>query len=309
MWTLAAISTFFIFSMLLLSDFHHSRIRAYFHHHLFNTAHKHTHCVMYDKTPRTGSSTILNALRKCWKSHGYSFAIPRRRYSNDSMSLVDDCLAIDRPRIAIGGSHFTMRTADIRAIAHQCKHLFYVTSTREMKNRLMSKAKYRVSGARTYKNTTVEERQWGKVMKIIQKEKDAVELKLEKYPFKTWKLGIIPDYVINSNSLMSDISQLLDAFQCEIPIYTTNVHAYLGNETKENEEELVVQGNFTQSVDKNGLNKTTLEEQYILDQLHLNYGDRRHKNMLRYARKHNLKGLSKAWLFVNPNRSTRNSVT
>lgn len=288
-------------------NFTHLRFRFHFYRLLFNssTPHAHTHCLIYDKAPRTGSSTILHTLRQCWKSSKFRFRRPRRVL--EGHTFAEECVNdIHHERIVIGGNHFYMGNHDIELIAKECKHIFYVTSTRKMKERLLSKAKYDASSGKIAANSTLNGEDWKKVQHRLSRYKDeyeTVEKNLERYPFVSPRWAITPDYVIRSDSLFADLGLLLHAFGCNTTIRSQNIHTVSDIEKDEGEEEEegpekddadeVVEMVKEENNTSNGLHDKTKEELTRLKEIHLVYNDRRHERMLRHASLQNRYGLLK----------------
>ena len=67
----------------------------------------------------------------------------------------------------IVGEHFTIHAADVVLFATVCENMFYITSTRPMKERIMSKIKFQVSGGKTYRNASVSNQNRKKALRKI----------------------------------------------------------------------------------------------------------------------------------------------
>lgn len=271
-----------------------------------------TWCVMYDKPPRTGSTTILNALRRCWTSHHYDLRNRKRRKklssssSSSSLSFVELSLEPGRREgminryYAIAGNHFSMTRNDIQLIRRRCTHLLYVTSTREMRGRIISRAKYELSKAKVNKNTTLSTRRMEKAMRRAIRKAEETERRLERYPFRR-AAYLAPDYVIRYQTLGQDLALLLRAFNCSTKIGSRNVHSV----ENENEEESTEDedGNEEDEDESEG-GRESLAKTWELESEKFNFGvipltmnDRRHKQLLGYARRLNKAGLEKAMKF------------
>lgn len=210
-------------------------------------------CLIYDKPPRTGSSTISNALRKCWMSYGYKFPVPTSKEFNITISKMLD---LPGDRVGLAGVHFTMSSSELTKISLMCKHSYYVTSTRPMPERIASKAKFEVSGGKTYQNTTLSE---DDLERAIQKaiNDNTTEERLERYPFIDQKIE--PDYIIRSQNFSEDLKALLRSFRCGEEFYTKNLH-------------IVEEESSTKNVHISPMNKS----ETVHRQVQLKYGDHRH---------------------------------
>lgn len=176
-------------------------------------------CLIYDKAPRTGSSTISNSLRKCWMSHKYKYPTIS---SADYSQTVSKMLNLSSNRVAITGVHFSMPNSEVLRLQRECAHFFYVTSTRPMVERIASKAKYEISNGRTSINTTLSQYELQKALEKATMDNSS-EARLEKYPFPEQKMK--PHYVIRSEYFTEDLQLLLRSFQCSEEIFSKNLHS------------------------------------------------------------------------------------
>lgn len=301
----------------LSNDFWHIRLRGHFYR-LFQTPNSasssssssssssfiHSHCVIYDKSPRTGSSTILNMLRKCWMQLKYKYRrrLPHLLQKYPNITYIQHALNISEHRVMIAGEHFRMNQDDVISLATNCERLFYITSTRPMQERILSKAKFECSGGRTYKNTTVSKK--GRV-KIISKISDieytsAAEKRLEEYPFST-SFTIPPDYVIRSSYLVDDLRLLLDAFSCQdVEVWSKNVHVYNKFWSQQRRVSSIDDSDEDTPQDDDEIDNEDISpiEHEDLMKIDLLYNDMRHKEMLRWADRFNERGLEKAANFI-----------
>lgn len=228
----------------------------------------HERCVLYDKPPHTGSQTTVEVLRTCWQNIGFACGtlstIPERK------RLVSKFLQFPDRDVALAGYHFFMPAYEVKMINAQCKELFYVTSTRTMRDRLASKAKYGVSrridltDGRRVLDSQLQERGMAAVHRL---NRDGVlEKIMEAYPFSSTET-IQPDYVIRTDSLQKDLSQLLAAFGCATDFESKHLHDV--------EESVGVQPVFDKS------------------QIVVRMNDSRHVQLSQLAEQTNSKGLEK----------------
>lgn len=221
-------------------------------------------CLIYDKPPRTGSSTISNALRKCWMSYGYKFPVPA---SKDYGTTISKMLNMSGDRVALAGVHFSMSSAELVKLGLTCKHSYYITSTRPMTERIASKAKFEVSGGKTYQNTTLSKED---LRRAIQKaiNDNTTEERLERYPFTDQTIE--PDYIIRSQNFSGDLKILLRSFKCDEDFFTKNLHVVEGESSTESVGGLPVNNSET-----------------TLSQVQLKYNDYRHVYLSKLAQRKN----------------------
>lgn len=238
----------------------------------FNKGATHSKCLIYDKPPRTASSTISRSLRTCWTSQNYS--IFHSTYDTPFNATLSEMLNTTSDRIGISGVHFGMLPDQIEALYHECESVMYITSTRSMGPRIASAAKYKVSQARVYLNTTLNHTQmeeaWNISVEIINEEQ--VERRLENYPFDGREIQ--PDFVVRNDHLQSDLADLLSAFNCSVSVRSKNLHVYESEE--ESDDEI---------------------PQFDFKKLSIKLGDARHKKLVTLAKHHNQQGLERARFF------------
>lgn len=251
---------------------HYEKALSYFNQHFgpsdapYNSSQK--YCLIYDKPPRTGSSTISNALRKCWMNYGYKFPYPSPDDYNKTISMMLD---LPSNRVAVTGVHFSMTASEIWSIKQTCDQKFYVTSTRPMKERIISKAKFQVSGGQTHTNTTLSIEELARAMELAKKD-NTTEERLEKYPFTNEKVD--PDYVIRSEQFLQDLRSLLHLFHCQEDIYTKNLHVVNETVSTESDDGKILIPPYNETVE-----------------IPLGYNDERHMHLSKIAEKKN--GLSR----------------
>lgn len=160
-----------------------------------------------------------------------------------------------------------------------------------MVERIASKAKYEVSHARTYKNTTLSEEQMKVAWKNANRD-DSSEKRLERYPFTEDTLD--PDFVVRYENFSFDLRNLLRAFECKENFYSKNLHIV---EQKPFSEEDVSGDDPSNDT----LVESSFDGGYNLSEIPLLYGDARHKRMTKFAEVHNEDGLIKAVTFQRQN--------
>lgn len=182
-----------------------------------------TWCVFYDKPPRTGSTTIGNALTHCLEQKGYtSLDKPISSFGRDEV-VIKMLSKPGRKKSAVV-KHMRISNEDVIRLQHGCNHILYLTSCRAMKERIASKAKY--SMTRRHGNFTISPELFSKVLKKALND-EATESYLESYPF-TGNLTMEPDYIIRAESLKEDLDILLRALGCSSIYPSANVHTVHG---------------------------------------------------------------------------------
>lgn len=185
-------------------------------------------CVIYDRPPRTASTTIGNALEKCLGPLGYE---QPEWHSFDGRSLlVHNMLHLPFERVALLSRHFYMNLTSVQELRAGCSSLFYITSTAPMKERLWSLVKYRQIA--NHGSASLNETQLLAAIQDLRKETVQIEV-LNAYPYleahetptnRSEIDPITPDYVIRKKNLNEDLSKLLRAFGCESRFASDNVH-------------------------------------------------------------------------------------
>ena len=183
-----------------------------------------THCVFYDRPPRTGSTTIADALETCLISKGYELtkAVNRSMRSEVVSRMVES----EEMRIGAVKGHLKMVLEDVTALRRKCDRLLYITSVRPMRERLASSVKYGLfkgHGNKTIKSDAFETALDG----AISLEKQ--EVYLEHYPYirdpvPSLKQRLRPSYIIRPEELMHDTVRLLRSLSCSNTPSVDNVH-------------------------------------------------------------------------------------
>lgn len=297
----AAITLLFFILILVDSQFHSSllqnwsaarELQEYAASPLVNeNDSKHSWCLLYDKAPRTGSTTIARSLAKCWKSiSNIHVTIRKGRFSTAIPMLLETPY---RKVVALVGSHFSISGEDILSIKSKCENVLYVTSTRCMYERLWSEAKYIVSEADIRHNSSLAAENIPHAWTTLFKRLSKSEPYFENYPFissyddvenivpgRNGNL-LVPAYVIRTEYMQDDLSLLLRAFECgENDIQATNIHT------------VDLQNNLDLSFGSADIG--THNNPKNLSDISLRYGDFRHKYLSRLAKAVNANGLAMA---------------
>ncbi|PXF48967.1 hypothetical protein BWQ96_01309 [Gracilariopsis chorda] len=223
-------------------------------------------CVIYDRPPRTASTTIGNALEKCLEPLGYEQ--PDWQGMDGRSLMVLNMLRLPFERVSLLARHFYMNSTSLLELRTGCDALFYITSTAPMKERLWSLVKYRQ--VTKHGNSSLNETQLFAALQDLRKETVQIEV-LNAYPYlqthetpinRSTIDTITPDYVIRKSQLNEDMSKLLRAFGCETRFVSENIHL--------------------------------LEHASGLDKITIDDDDGLHERMLRLARQRNDVGLKKA---------------
>lgn len=185
-----------------------------------------TQCIFYDKPPRTGSTTVARALYACLQSKGYT-GITTPISSLERDEVIPDMLSHPGYKKSAVRKHVTVTPEQIRQLWNSCNLLLYITSTRSMKERIWSKAKYAMTPKHRSSNLT--EEQSTRALRLAL-EDNKTEEELEQYPFSTSSTDIEPDYVIRADSLNDDLNRLLRSLKCPVEYTDRNVHKVKGEE-------------------------------------------------------------------------------
>lgn len=221
-------------------------------------------CLLYDKPPRTGSTTLANALRGCLEAKGFtSITIPISSIEKDA--VIRDMLSKPGKKKSSVIKHVMVSDSDIRKLQRECETLLYVTSSRPMKERISSAAKYGMT--KKHGNSTLSKDHYNKVLKRAT-EDDVTEGLLEKYPF-TGRSRIEPNYVIRYERFEEDLSLLLQSLQCSVSVRRANVHEFGDDEADER----------------------------LKDAISLKFGDARYKELTRLGAERNPDGAAIARTF------------
>lgn len=202
-------------------------------------------CVVYDRPPRTGSTTVSRALAECLLT--LKWPSPITSTPEQRSSAITRGLRIARDELAVVKGHMLMSEDDVRQLRKECDQTFFITNTARLDDRLWSAAKMSLS----WKNGNVSLVS-DQVNKRAHEWLDAHGRRqaayLEAYPFTNvtgplvmtgestthdiatyWRTvrtgGFAYDYVVRKSNMADDLSALLQAFGCSSQFQTQNVHS------------------------------------------------------------------------------------
>lgn len=238
-------------------------------------------CLVYDRPPRTGSSTAGRAFQECWD--GLYFEIVNKKRLSDDADTVKT-LVKSGPFVAATSYHFIITADDLVNLTTRCKNLFYITSTRALRERIISTALGSVE-KHTFTfadNVTLREDEIPVAMSIANRRAEALERKLESYPYRNTEERITPDYIIRYQNFSEDLAAILQAFGCSGSFESVNIHILDDNKSEPSEKS-------DQNELGNSANKRLQDMQFNLTQ-----NDNRHTEMSKLAELVNSRGLVKA---------------
>lgn len=207
-----------------------------------------TKCFLYDRPMRTGSSTVIMALVKCFRAKHWSIA--RHIIGNDRGQTVPINLDVPSKRYAFTHGHMWLGEDDVRLLHSRCDAFVYVSSCAPLWQQLWSAAKM-LSNARLNANTTLDERKTERAfdwLRDVNRTKSYMDM-YEFYPFirltepMVLPEGVkrfpdlpphferapittrfVPDFVIRKNNLSDDLPRLLNALSCPQNFTSKNIH-------------------------------------------------------------------------------------
>eukprot|EP00177_Eucheuma_denticulatum_P006400 GFKZ01011679.1.p1 GENE.GFKZ01011679.1~~GFKZ01011679.1.p1 ORF type:complete len:307 (+),score=41.25 GFKZ01011679.1:244-1164(+) len=227
-----------------------------------------THCVLYDRPPHTGSTTISTALHKCLVSHHYATTTFPWDAVPPENTISDLIYNHSNPHRAAIDNHLSISPTDVYLLHLLCSpNLLYITSTRNMRARITSSAKYNLTPTHHSSNLTADQLQQAMAIALGDR---VNEHRLERYPFDDPRVTLTPDFIVRYEHLEADLANLLTAMKCDSAFDTLNVHRM----AEGGEEAEAVQERTRQA-------------------LRLRFGDQRHRRMVRLAEEGNQKGLDK----------------
>ena len=222
-------------------------------------------CFIYDRPPRTASTTAATALKLCLYARG--FAQPAVASRAARALVVRRMLSLGSARVGVFSRHVQLGAGDARRVRAGCAALVYVSGCRPMRARLWSAAKYAVAGRG---NATVGGAARRRAEALVEGD-GWVEAMYEAYPYvdgdgqpngTPGAERLVPDYVVRAGSLEKDLGGLLGAMGCAERFRSDNVH-----------EEEGADG--------------------FLDGVRLEHGDATYRRLERLAREGNERGLQK----------------
>lgn len=241
-------------------------------------------CLVYDRPPRTGSSTAGRAFQECWEKLNFDIVNKERLKSDDDTIQV---LVKSGAYVAATSYHFIVTEDDIVSLTTRCKNLYYVTSTRTLRERIISTALGSVE-KHTFTfadNVTMSEDEIPVAMSIANQRANALERKLESYPYRNTEERITPDYIIRYQNFSEDLAGILQAFGCSGSFESVNIHI-LGEGAEEGASDV--------DSESDEENVKTANQKLQDMQFNLTRNDSRHVEMSKLAELVNQPGLAKA---------------
>lgn len=186
-----------------------------------------TRCFIYDRPPRTGSSTISDALETCLRGKDYVLAYARTQ--EERQFVVSHMLQFRRTTRGAVHSHVYMNQNDTTFIRQVCDIVLYVTSTNPMIRRIVSQVKYSLFEGHGNASVSTSD-----VISALQtRDFTKYEEFLERYPYVYQEVNVrnqlIPDYIIRATQLEYDLTRLLRALRCRDKLESQNVHSLGSN--------------------------------------------------------------------------------
>lgn len=271
-------------------------------------------CVLYDRPPRTGSSTIGTALYECFRHKGY-YILPSMLRKFEKMEgrryIVSELLSVRKRKKAVSvKGHLTLTKQDTDKISKYCDDFLYISSTGPILKRIMSQVKY--SLVHGHGNNSVG------INRLInltqtrgQEHVENQEMFLEKYPYHindssvTEDNRLVPHYIIRQEFLEEDLVPLMTAMQCpnRESVASQNVHGVFVNTTNmpdvlntTGNSSLLRENNTIVDADKLDVSMIFQEIQANLSS-YLRANDFRYRRMLELAETNNPSGLIHAEKF------------
>lgn len=198
-------------------------------------------CVFYDRPPRTGSSTISNALHDCmiqkdFSSVGGHSKSGRNYVMSEMLNFSTDFRASVR-------GHIVLSYNDTLKLKKYCDEYLYISSISPIIKRVVSQVKY--SMFHGHHNQTIN------IVSLVNRMKvrDTViiqgqEAFLESYPYDvndtiiSEENRLQPHYIIRRDQLVDDLTALMGAMNCEgISLQSRNVHPIISDNVNKTETE------------------------------------------------------------------------
>lgn len=261
-------------------------------------------CIIYDRPPRTGSTTVYKYLDRCLAGRGYGSSLRTYRGVHDhalldyfnkhisssstSSSFVNNNTKPITKKSLITRHLAVLPASSLQTTLSHCTLLLYITSTRPIRERLLSKLKYELPDHTRPGKIIAEKRRKVDAVSLHKSMRDRLahnmsslfpaEMYYEAFPAvsppsmaNSVAPLFVPDYVIRSNRFMSDFKALLDALRCPTKFQGANVHRVE--------------------------NVSFDDQQLFLDAVPVAYGDARYRALAKLAGSANERGLRKAALY------------
>lgn len=260
----------------------------------------HELCLIYDKPQRTGSTTVANALHKCWSDY---YRLEPKNSVKQAEKAIKNMLSLKQSIVSHCKRHVSISDYDCFAIEATCQEVFHVTSTRKATERIASYAKVTSLKHKIGRNFTINPLDLRKAVQTVMKIGNDLEYRYEKGVYTGFR-KIQVDYVIRNENLEQDLTALIQASGCNSEILSTNTHSV--NSTSPPKD--ISTESSTVSSDQNStkidtptvaeikdMNETELV--FWLNNFPIRMGDQLHKELLKTARRVNKNGLEKVAAF------------
>lgn len=203
-------------------------------------------CIIYDRPPRTGSTTVGNALKSCLQSRRWSVAGDIARPLRDR--AITSAFAGMKNDYAVVWGHIWMNGRDLETIRRRCDTAFFMTSATRMDDRLWSAAKIMSTTAKNG-NLTIGSSERALAFQWLEDFGPGYVPYLDAYPFinvtgpqlmgshgdvtevpAQWQEarveeGFRYDFVFRRQSLREDVLAVLTAMGCKPSFAVYNVHS------------------------------------------------------------------------------------
>ena len=185
-------------------------------------------CFIYDKPPRTGSTTIGIALRKCLSQQG--FKQPSLVLRSQRSEVTGMLLGLEALRVGTISRHLRLDGTDVARLRRECGRVAYVTSCKPMRARLWSAAKYHFQDR--LGNSSLSGAEKTRAVQIVELDRWK-ERYLEAYPYLNAEdepnltaVGqrLEADYVVRAENMDEDLGRLLKVLGCGGQFQNRNVH-------------------------------------------------------------------------------------
>lgn len=279
-------------------------------------------CLIYDKAPHTESTEIAWALEACWSSrlkfehHLFERDAADQALGQERNAPLSKLVSYSSLFVANIHRHIWVSDSEIEVLMASCRHVFFVTSTRPIADRVVSAARVLAlsgaphnddndddddddndddnsGGSSSVRNATLSPAmlRWA-LMEVRSRRSEARATALTKRPF-SGERRLPVDYVIRADSWQVDTSALLHAFGCPAYLSTTNYHMDDPSITTDDD------ARRRRRVDLNDagmhdVDDVVTEESLLAEAKRLFTNDSRHELYQSYALRSNHKGLLRA---------------
>lgn len=155
-------------------------------------------CILYDRPPATFSASISWTLTKCMEHRNYGRQKSYRRVPENQLIVKMLRQSYGSPVTSLVSKRFSLTRKSVNLLQEHCANIIYITSTRPMKERLLSK--YGGGDRVDVDKLKITEKYYEKFPNIDSSPSSVSDL--------------LPNYVIRSSSYYQDMKALLHAFKC-----------------------------------------------------------------------------------------------